>query len=884
MEERRLHVVDSYALAFRSFYAFARNPLVNSKGESTGLVFGYLNALLRLVLEQKATHVAIATDLPGPTFRTELYPLYKANRGEMPEEMRVQMPMFEELQSICGLPVLSREGMEADDVIAALAREAREAGWKCSVLSKDKDLMQLVDDDVVLMQLERAGAPPSICGPEEVRAKWGVGPELMRDLQALVGDAIDNVPGVPGVGPKTAAALLLKWGSLDALLEHLDEAGTPKVRQNLLASRENIAIARELVSLRSDFSVGFLPERFDVRAHLKTDALLDFCDRHELHSAARGLKKLAAEWKAARDTVTVPEGEPAAVREAPAVAALSAREGGERKLFAEAFAKATGVAAVLRAEDPAARTAVPDALLLSDGERVWEIPAPEAPGLLEECGDVLFRDGLPWIFHDAKAALRLMENASLPRPRLFEDTMLASWCLDAGERVHSLEEQAARRLSLDLDPADFPARALATAALWPALRGELEREGLLENYCAVELPTVEVLRKMESRGIRVDVGALGALSDEMAARIDETRARIWNLAGVEFNVASPKQLGEVLFGTLGLPHGKKTRTGEYSTGAAVLEELRWDWPIVEEVLRYRELTKLKGTYVDVLPTLLDSEGRVHTTFNQTVAATGRLSSTDPNLQNIPVRSELGARIRAAFVARDDRHVLVCADWSQIELRVLAHLSGDPELRAAYREGADIHRRTAAILQGMPEGLVSDADRRRAKAINFGVIYGMSAFRLAKEQKIPLSAAKEFVDGYFENFSRVRAFSEEIVRAARRDGYVTTLFGHRRAIPELNAENRNLQAQGERMAVNSVIQGTAADLMKLAMVRVDRAIAESGIDAKMLLQVHDELVLETPRESAGELSALLKREMENVAELSVPLVADVGVGDNWKEAH
>ena len=914
--ERRLHIIDSYALAFRSFYAFANSPLVNSKGEQTSLVYGYLNTLVRLVLEERATHVAIATDLPAPTFRTALYPLYKANRGEMPDEMKEQMPLFSELLERSGVPVLSREGMEADDVIAVLARESENRGWTNFILSKDKDLAQIVTERTFLFQLGSGKVPTSVVGPEEVRAKWGVGPELMRDLQALVGDSVDNVPGVPGVGPKTAASLLLKWGSLDELVAHVDEAGTPKVRQNLKENLANLELSKSLVSLRRDFSLDVDPETFDLRRDLKIDALLEFCAEHELNSVARNLGKIRRLWESEtpRAGETGPDEGPEGPRASAAAPALldEARElesEGDFAAFAEELRAAPFVAVEpvpgnaaaaapdLLGETPAAAARTPAGDRHAPPSALWfALPSGAArrlalrtdagvrglPGPLREA---LGREGLEWIFHDAKSGLRALALAGIPLPANFHDAMLASWCLDAGAKVHELERIALSRIGEVLDPADRAARARAIAGCWPALKSDLEEQGLFANYRDVELPLVDVLRRMEDRGVSVDAAALAELSKELGRDIEAAQKSVWEQAGTEFNLASPKQLGEVLFGKLGLPRGKKTRTGEYSTKAAVLEELRWDWPVVEEVLKFRELSKLKGTYVDVLPSLVDpATGRVHTTFNQAGTATGRLSSSDPNLQNIPVRSELGARVRATIVPRDRSRLLVCADWSQIELRVLAHLCGDEELRRAYLEGADIHKRTAAILAGVPEEFVDDADRRRAKAINFGVIYGMSAFRLAKEQKISQAAAREFIENYFAAFPRVRAYSDEVVRRARADGYVTTLFGHRRSIPELNAENRNLQAQGERQALNSVIQGSAADLMKLAMVRVDRALAESGIEAEMLLQVHDELVFETPRESAQALGSLVKHEMESVAELSVPLVAEIGIGDDWKEAH
>ncbi len=906
--EKKLYILDSYALAFRSFYAFIQNPLINSRGEETSLVFGYLNTLLRLINEQSADYLAIVTDLPIPTFRHQLYPLYKANRSEMPEEMQQQIPMFEELIASSNIAHLSQEGYEADDLIGTLATQATAAGWESFILSKDKDLMQLVNDQVHLLQLERAGMPPTIITPKEVEAKWGVPPHQLRDLLALMGDSSDNIPGVPGIGPKKGAALLKEWGSLDGILQNIPQIKAKALKSSLEESRETLKLSRELVTLRTDAPFVFQPEEFVVAGALDTIALAKFCQEHELFSLLKPLREAERRiGKAVPVSVAVTERD-------FTLSVVQSEE--ELELLAQKLSKAIEVGIDTETDSLLSQHAVMVGLCLAlDDQQGFYLPLRHLSGdnldfarVKELVEPQLARSELRWIMHNAKFDLQIFENEGWRLPRSFEDTMVASWCLNAGERVHSLDEQVRRRFGYAMTPitdligtgknqisfaevevskaAPYGAEdALFTLKLWKLLEQELVKENLFEHYRRDEIPLVNVLREMEGRGIAIDLPLLQKLSEEISKQLENEQDLIWESAGEVFNISSPQQLGEVLFGKLQLPHGKKTRTGSYSTNAAILEELRWEHPIVDRILSYRELNKLKGTYVDPLPEMIDPKsGRLHTSFNQTLTATGRLSSANPNLQNIPIRSEMGSRVRSAFIARDSDHRLLSADYSQIELRVLAHFSKDPALVKAYAENADIHARTASLLFQIPQEMVSEEQRRQAKAINFGVIYGMSAFRLSKEQGIPLSHAQEFIEQYFSHFSQVQRFIDDTIFSARQKGFITTLYGHRRSIPELAEENRILQARGERQAVNSVIQGSAADLMKRAMIRVEEKISESKLRAQLLLQVHDELVFEVHAEDAEPLSRLVKHEMESVEKLSIPLVAEVGVGINWLKAH
>jgi DNA polymerase-1 len=1027
----RLYVFDSFAQTFRSYYAFINSPLLNSKGEQTSVIYGYISALLRLIYEQDARHLVIAMDLPGPGFRHEVYPEYKANRAEMPEEMKQQMPHLEEFQRLCGLKVVSHVGMEADDVMATLAVRAQALGWEAWLVTKDKDMTQLLGNGVAMMQMEKSGKPPTVMGPAEVREKWGVEPGQMRDLLALMGDASDNVPGVPKVGAKTAATLLGKYGSLEGIYANLTDISAKGLRTNLEQYREQALLSQRLVTLRTDLDLGpaLELESLDVDG-FDVDAVAEFCREHELNSLLRMVERVEKKLAAVRGEGTrsraatgrTPEKQssvsvsasgpdvlnegvgsenPAAEnaagknsasdnsaqgsdaprsadqpRAADEPSYLLVTEANLPELLAELAAatmvavdtettslesrhaglvglclatgpergwyvpvghrvarESVGLAATSVVAESAAEGSAPGAtagqgdlglLLLGEAvptpeavvevKRVEWVLAPDnlsAERVLREVGGALRRPGLRWVMHHAKYDLQVLENAGYIKEGWlpdFDDSMLASWCLDAGDRVHSLDEQVERRLNHKMIPIEaligkgkeqigFERTPVAQAAeygaedavwtwrLWAELGPELEKQGLLENYRTQEVPLVDLLRRMEARGICIDSAALQKFGASLAEQIKQREDMVYREAGQVFNIASPKQLGEVLFGDMGLAKGKKTKTGAYSTNAAVLEDLRWENPIVDLVLNYRELVKLKNTYVDVLPDLVDrTTGRVHTSFNQCVAATGRLSSNNPNLQNIPIRTELGKEVRSAFVARDSDHVLLSADYSQIELRVMAHLSEDAELCAAYKEGADIHTRTASILFHTFPEMVTREQRQSAKAINFGVIYGMSAFRLAREQGIPMGHAQQFIDDYFLHFAGVRRWIDATIDSARRQGSVDTVFGHRRHIPELFADNRNLIAQGERMAVNSVIQGTAADLMKRAMIRVDRALAGAGLRAGLLLQVHDELVLEVHRDDAEALGVLVKREMEAAAEFRVPLVAELGSGRTWLAAH
>lgn len=903
---KQLYVLDSYAIAFRSYYAFIKNPLTNSLGEQTSVVFGYANAVMRLILERGADHLVIAKDLPGKNFRHHLYDEYKANRKEMPEDMAAQLAMLEEFMELLNIPVLSREGYEADDVMAKLGEICQEEGAECFLVTKDKDMMQLVGDTVKLIHMEKMGQAPTITDYQAVVDKFDVPPEQIRDLLALMGDSADNVPGVPKVGPKSAAKLLKDFGTLEGIYENLDKITAKALNRNLTENKDKAFLSQELVSLRTDFDLDVKFEDFEFPGFDKVK-LEEFLDRHELNSLKRHLKKLPGLGESLTPEVEeLPENISAEYVLISSTAELrSCIEDLENSTIIAVDTETSGLnpyedhlVGICLAGEEDKGYYVPLAHSDSDNISITEVKELLQPLLLSD---------KTFVLHNAKFDLQFLGQSQIEVGGQVVDTMIASYLLDSGGRENSLDKQVLKRLGHQMisiesligkgksqisfgeikasEAYTYAAEdAVYTWRLWQVLKSELESKGLEKPFYEVELPLLKVLTTIESYGISLDSEALGVFSEELKIRIAQLEDLIYEAAGQIFNIGSPKQLSEILFEVIGLKPLKKTKSG-YSTDAAVLEALKGQHPIIEYIMEIRELDKLKNTYVDVLPGLVQGwSGRLHTHFNQVIAATGRLSSTNPNLQNIPVRTELGKRIRSTFVAKNDDYVLMAADYSQIELRVLAHLSEDENLIKAYCDDADIHTETAAAIYQVDPALVDSGMRRNSKAINFGILYGMSAFRLSKDLGIPRSQAAEFIDEYFAHYSKITPFIEATISQARADGYVETLGGHRRYLPGLDDDNKNVQSGAERMAVNTPIQGTAAELLKTAMIKIFGQLSHSSLRAEMLLQVHDELVFEVHKDDLEELKELVIREMEGAAELKVPLKVEVGVGQNWLEAH
>ncbi len=839
---RRLLLIDGHANLYRAHYAM-RGGLTAPDGTPTGAAYAFLRMLHRLLTELEPSHVGVAFDVGRVTFRTRLDERYKAQRKPMPEDLAVQIPLVKEALQYMAIPVLELPDFEADDVIGTLAYRAAEVPLETVIATADKDMMQLVRDPLIQMWHTRKERMLDEAGVEEV---FGVPPRQVPEVLALMGDASDNVPGCRGIGEKGAKTLIRRWGSIEALYAHLDEVEPARARNALARHREEVLLSLELVRIRTDLEIPLDLDALE-RGGQDTGALAALYRRLGFDSLLAGL-----DLRASDDPV-------AEVRTVPTLQLAAAGPGG---LWIEehhtAVAADGGIA--LAATDPGGAA---DALA----------------GALHGA----------WSFHGTKTLLRILRDRGRRWREAPFDTELAAYLLDPGEPM-ALEAVARRHLPTlpptpaapSLEGAATAERALWTARLREVLEPRIEATPLGGVYRRIEAPLVPVLEAMERTGILVDRTVLDELSRRLEASIAELEREIHAEAGGPFNIASPQQLAEVLFEKKGYPVLRRTaKTRRPSTNVEVLQELAArGYRLPALILEYREQTKLKGTYVDALPRQIGPDGRIHSRFHQTVTATGRLSSSDPNLQNIPVRSELGREIRRAFVAPEE-FVILAADYSQIELRVLAHMSGDAALLEAFRRGEDIHRATAAAVLGKAPDAVDAAERRAAKTVHFGLIYGMGAYSLARDLGITPAEAQQFIDRYFERFPGVRAYMDGLKEKARAEGVVSTLFGRIRRIANLDSPNANIRAAAERMAINAPIQGTAADIIKLAMIEVARRL--EGTTARLLLQVHDELVLEVPEAELETVSATVRDAMEHVTELDVPLVVDMGSGPSWYEA-
>jgi DNA polymerase-1 len=906
-----LYILDAMNFLFRAFHALP--PLKTTRGLQTGAIYGLCQMILRIEREQRPTHLCVVYDAPGENFRRQIFTEYKAHRPPMPPELADQLGMVRRVVEAFGLTQLEVPGFEADDIIATLARVAAAAGMEVVICSSDKDLMQLCGGPVSVLDTMKNRR----VGPAEVKEKFGVSPEQVGDVLALMGDPIDNVPGVAGIGPKTAAELIQKYGSLEAVLAADDIKG--KRGAAILEARDAIRVSRELVRLREDVP---LPKSLEELHRVEPDKtqLRGLFRELEFSKLADSLSPSGAAAIAPHAEETPPPEVPEAVAPVappPPVPAITDRAALEA-LVADARAVGQVGLAVLYEGPSAVRSDVVGLGFAVDGRRAY-LPLRHrylgAPACLPEAealatlGPVLADPAVRKHVHDAKTLEVLLRRRGLALGGVASDPMLAAYLLDASRTRYDLDVVAAadgvagvasrgswigtgasaRRggeISVEEVGARLGAEAAAALSLAPAQAERLERGGLGDLYRSMELPLSHVLAKIECRGIGLDVGRMREIGQEVGTQLVALEGEIHAQAGGPFNISSNKQLGEVLFGKLGLPVIRRTKTGP-STDADVLEELATLHPVPAKIVEYRTLAKLKGTYIDALPALVNPEtGRLHTSFNQAVAATGRLSSSNPNLQNIPIRTELGRRIREAFVAKPGC-VLVSADYSQIELRILAHFSQDPAFLEAFRSGEDVHQRTAAEVFGVPPSSVTPEHRRVAKAINFGLAFGQTDFGLAQVLRIPRAQAKTYIESYFARYAGVREYMQQTVLDARASGESSTLLGRRRPLPEIHATRAQDRSYAERIARNTPIQGSAADLLKLAMIRVDRAI-ESGEaptrEAALLLTVHDELVFELPAAQADDFKQWVKSEMETVYKLDVPLVVDVGSGPTWGAAH
>ncbi len=883
----KILLVDGNSLVYRSFFAIPR--LTNREGIPTNAAYGFATVLRKILAEESPAHVAVVFDAGGTNFRHRLYPQYKANRPPTPDDLAVQKPLTREVCEVLGLPILEVRDVEADDVIGTLATRAESEGFEVFIVSSDKDFLQLVSDRITVINPGKEDR----YDPAGVVEKFGVPPEKVTDVLGLVGDSVDNVPGVPGIGMKGAVSLIKEWGSLEGSVENAERISNKRRREALLEHREQARLSKKLVELDTNVTLEVKPEELRYRG-ADRKAAFELFERLGFTSL---LNAYLPETASAPSGSYLPIATPTELKRLLESA---------KKLRCLALSLATG-------DGDAEDRLVGLGLAVEPGEAFFiavgggQSKFTES-SLLSEIGPILSDPGVLKVGHDLKSANVWLGRKGVTLNGIGFDSMVASYVLNPSKRNHQLETLAVEILqrplaesedtgaeqgvlpgmaSVGAEPAEGEMRRSAERAetvlrLKERLEPRIEEEGLGTVYNDLEIPLIEVLANMDRTGIRLDVDALDAMSEEIGIELAGLTAEIYKLAGVEFNINSPKQLGEILFEKMNLPSFRKTqKQRSASTRMEVLEELAEHFELPRKILEYRSLSKLKGTYVDALPALVEPEtGRIHTSFNQTVAATGRLSSSEPNLQNIPIRTELGRRIRTAFVA-EPGWLLLSADYSQIELRVLAHMSGDPNLIEAFQKEEDIHARTALQVFGEDSELSEHEQRRRAKIINFSIIYGKTAFTLGKEFGVPTRDAQTFIDNYFDRYPRVRELLDKIIRDAQLTGKVKTIFGRHRYIPEIGSRNRATREAAKRVAVNAPIQGTAADLIKKAMIELWHALQHKGVESRLLLQVHDELVLEVPEKEAEDISALVRQVMEGCYQLSVPLKVDITLGTSWK---
>jgi DNA polymerase-1 len=889
MEKKKIYLIDGSSFIYRAYHALPE--LITAKGQPTNAIYGFTTMMLKLIKDEQPDYIVVAMDARRPTWRGKIYPEYKANRPPMPEDLVQQLPYFTQVLEALGVPVLYHDGYEADDLIATLVREVREKGFAAVIISGDKDLMSLVGDSVVMNDTLKG----KIYTVPEVEKKFGVSGEQLLDLLALAGDKSDNVPGIKGVGPKTALALLQEYGSLENLLEHANQIKRQGWRDKILAGLDDARLSRILVTLDDQVSLGSKIEDLSLR-DMNQQLLQELFQELEFYRLAKKIAPCKTVSSSGYRLIITTD---------------QLQEVADRLLKVKGFAIDTETTSI----NAMGAKLVGVSLSWEEGEACY-IPvghAPEVAGqqvslndLQQHLGPLLVHPGIEKWGHNIKYDMIVLLRHGLIMAGKFYDTMVASYVLNPERHSHSLSAISLEMLqhtsiefkdvvghgkkacTFDQVKLDIAAEyacedASLTYLLHEQLVEKVKTSGLEELFYKLEMPLVSVLMRMEMAGVKIDAFLLNQLADDYEIKLKVMEEEIFAMSGVDFNINSPKQLAEVLFDRLNLPVIKKTKTGA-STNVDVLNELASQHPLPEKILAYRSLAKLKSTYLDALPRLVNQEtGRVHTSYNQTVAATGRLSSSDPNLQNIPIRSQEGGNIRRAFVGEGD-NVIMSADYSQIELRILAHLSGDPELLAAFDRGDDIHTLTAArIFEVLPLMVTSDM-RREAKVVNFGVLYGMSPYGLARELKIDRATAKAYIENYFVTYAQVKKFFEQLVAEAEKQGYVSTMLGRRRYLPEINSRNPNRREMARRMAVNSPIQGSAADLIKLVMISLDQRLESERWKSRMIMQVHDELVFEVVPDEVESLREMVRLEMTEIVSLRVPLLVEIGVGKNWQEAH
>ncbi|MBQ3635369.1 MAG: DNA polymerase I [Bacteroidales bacterium] len=917
--QNRAFLVDAYALVYRAYFAFIKSPMMNSKRQNISAFFGFASQLIDLVLKQQPSHVAVAFDLHGPTFRHDLFPDYKANRDAQPEDITFAIPLVKRLVAALNIPCLSAQGFEADDVVGTAARRLLAAGIPVTMVSPDKDYAQLVTDGISLLR-PRSGGATELLDVNGVAEKFSVqNPSQVIDLLGLWGDSSDNIPGCPGIGEKRAKELIAAYGSIEGIYEHISEL-KGKMKERFEENKDLVLLSKKLATIVTDAPLDFSPDDLLLRQPdwSAVDAIMKETEVKALTPRLHSAYGVSAPTEPNLFNLTPaapqapqppqPDVELESIASRPHNYILADTDDDIRALAdrlsgCSAFCFDTETTGV----DVFDSSLVGLSVAIEEGT-AWYVPLFGKAERLEFFRPVFENSSIMKIGQNIKFDMMMLAAAGVHvRGELF-DTMIAHFLLHPSQK-HNMDDMAESLLhyktvhideligkgllQLTMDKVDvnrvkdYAAEdADVTLRLYNVLRPLLEANpDLWRIFREIESPLIPVLADMEMTGVRIDTDALARYADYLQKEISASEQKIWQLAGVNFNVASPKQVGDVLFDRLKIDEkAKKTKTGAYSTDEASLAKLAHKHPVVGEILNYRGLVKLLNTYAEALPKLVSRKtGRLHTSFNQAVVVTGRLSSSNPNLQNIPVREEQGKRIRECFVPSPGNKI-VSADYSQVELRLMAHLSGDKALIDAFLNGEDVHRATAAKVYNVSPEDVSREQRSKAKTANFGIIYGISAFGLAERLDISRAEAKELIDGYFASFPAVKVYMDKAVADVRESGIARTLMGRIRELPDINSRNATIRGIAERNAINAPIQGTAADIIKIAMIRVHDALMAHNLRAKIILQVHDELVLDVPAEEVDEVSAILKSEMENAAHLSVPLTAEVGIGDNWLEAH
>ena len=942
-DTEKVFFLDAYALIYRAFFALNKNPRMTSKGLNTSAIIGFLNTLYEVIKNEKPSHLGIAFDLGAPTLRTDNFCDYKANREEMPPDLRASIPYIIKIIKGFNIPIYACEGFEADDVIGTLAKKAEKAGFLTYMMTPDKDFGQLVSDNIFIYKPAKFNDPATVMGPKEVCEKYGINtPTQLIDILGLWGDAADNIPGIPGVGEKTAAKFIQQYGSMEGLFEHVDEL-KGKMKENVINFEEQGRMSKMLATINTDVPVEFDAEELKLKAP-NINELLALFEELEFRTFA---KRIVADYKAytAHETDTTNKKEPetkvvakeAAPKELDLFSELSENsESSEYSLFsskdsassvqhdykivstekelddllkklekAEVFAidiTQNEISFASKSHEAYSchfelveKSSLYENKQMISGNKDFSTPLRSARNDGEENAsrnDEIIQRFLPIfsnpektiIGHNLKSVISILRRHGISLKNKLFDTMIAHYLIEPEQR-HTMDYLADVYLNYNITN-NSAENADVAYQLYEKFKPILVENKLEKLFNEIEMPLVPVLATMEANGVKIDSDNLKQISEQQALEIQDIENKIFEAAGTEFNIASPKQLGEVLFEKMKIKApAKKTKTGQYPTGEEVLQKIINVHPIIQQILDYRGLTKLKSTYVDALPALISKEdGLVHTSYNQAVTATGRLSSTNPNLQNIPVRTDKGREIRKAFVPRDKNHILLAADYSQIELRIITHLSGDPAMSEAFREGLDIHAATAARVYKVPIQEVTKDMRRHAKAVNFGIIYGMSAFGLAERLGISRSEAASIIENYFKEYVGIQQYIKNNIEFARQHGYVETMLGRRRYLRDINASNSVVRNFAERNAVNAPIQGSSADMIKIAMSNIYKAMNDKQLQSKMILQVHDELVFDACLDELEILKEIVNDKMVNALPLNIPVVVELNTGENWLEAH